>query len=214
MSDSRPREPLPGPRLSELSLSFTRPIPRAVRDYGRAVDPKILEPGDLLLFSHKSGCWTSRRIVKQQSHLFPPEHACWYHAAVSGGGYEICEATFSGVKAYEYWDYMTGTYDIKVRRLIGADEKTRSLIAYYAATGVNTQYGFFNLPDLKKSLAGQNPWSRRFRFSSGVVCSQLYFEACMRVGFLLVNIPPERVCPAHLSQSNLMTDVELAWVSV
>src|SRR6266496_1607374 len=131
------------PRLSELKLSFSRPIPRAVREYGRAIDPKILEPGDLLLFCDKSNNWTSRKIVEQQSHLFPQEHACWSHVAVSGGGYEICEATLNGVKAHEYWEYMTGEYEIRVRRLNNADEKTRSQIAYYAATGVRTPYGYF-----------------------------------------------------------------------
>lgn len=208
-------DPLSGTlRLSELKLSFSRPIPRAVREYGRALNPDILEPGDLLLFSDKQNGWTAKQIVEQQSHLFPPEHACWHHAAVSGGGFEICEATRTGVKACEYWDYMTDRYEIKVRRLNGADAKTRSQIAYYAATGVSTQYGFLNLLGLRRSLAGANPWRRGFRMSSGVVCSQLYFEACMRVGFLLANIPPENVSPAHLSQSTLMRDIELQWVLV
>jgi hypothetical protein len=201
------------PKLPE-HLSFSRPIPRKVRDFGRAIDPKILEAGDLLLFHDKQNSWTSRKIVQQQSNLFPQEHACWSHVAVSGGGYEICEATLSGVKAHEYWEYMTDAYDIKIRRVSGADAKTRSLIAYYAATGVGTQYGYANLPKLFFSLTTGKPWGSRFRFSSGVVCSQLYFEACMRVGFLLNNIPSEHVCPAHLSQSSLMKDIDLEWVAV
>jgi len=202
----------PSARLSDLS--FSRPIPRAVRKFGYALDPKILEPGDLLLVGDRTNSWTARRIVSAQSHQFSEEHACWYHAAVSGGGFEICEATFSGVKCYEYWDYMTGDYDIKIRRLQNATDKQRSMIAYYAATSARREYGFFNIPNLAWSLAKGNPWSRNFRFSKGVVCSQLYFEACMRLGFLLNNIPPEKVCPAHLSQSSLMTDVPLAWVDV
>lgn len=109
---------------------------------------------------------------------------------------------------------MTDAYNIKIRRLSAADEKTRSLIAYYAATGVRTQYGYFNLPSLMASLTSGKPWGGRFRFSSGVVCSQLYFEACMRVGYLLNNIPPEHVCPAHLSQSALLEDIDLVWVAV
>jgi hypothetical protein len=108
---------------------------------------------------------------------------------------------------------MTDAYDVKIRRLSGADEKTRSMIAYYAATGVRTKYGYFNLPNLISSLTTGNPWATKFRFSSGVVCSQLYFEACMRVGFLLNNIRPEHVCPAHLSQSTLMKDIDLVWVA-
>ena len=84
-------------RLSELS--FIRPIPKAVRDYGVALDPKILEPGDLLLISNKKSSWPASRIVEEQSKQFAPLHACWHHVAGSGGKFEICEATFSGVKS-------------------------------------------------------------------------------------------------------------------
>lgn len=207
----------PGPqqpprKLSELS--FSRPIPRAVREFGRALDPDILQPGDLLLVKDKTNSWTSRRIVRAQSHQFPDEHACWYHAAVCGGAFEICEATFRGVQCYEYWDYMTDKYDLKIRRLRNATEKQRSMIAYYAATSARTAYGFANLLSLATSLEKGDSWSRTLRISKGVVCSQLYFEACMRIGFLLNPIRSEHVCPAHLSQSILMDDIPLAWVPV
>jgi hypothetical protein len=210
-SSPSPR-PQPPPRLSDFS--FNRPIPRAVRRFGYALDPNILQAGDLLLVGDRTNSWTSRRIVSAQSNQFPDEHAYWHHAAVCGGGFEIVEATFGGVKCYEYWDYMTGDYDLKVRRLRNATDQQRSLIAYYAATSARTAYGFFNIPSLFFSLAKGNPWGRSFRISRGVVCSQLYFEACMRVGFLLNNIPPEHVCPAHLSQSALLEDLKLAWVDV
>jgi len=35
-------------------LSFERPIPSAVRDYGKAINPDTLEAGDLILVCRKS----------------------------------------------------------------------------------------------------------------------------------------------------------------
>ena len=197
-----------------LGLSFQRPIPKAVRDYGLAIDPDILEPGDLILVSRKVHNWTSKRITKYQTKMFPYEHARWYHAAVSGGRYEICEATIWGVKAYEYWSYMTGKYDVKVRRLRNAGAEVRSRLAYYAATNVGSTYGFFNLLNVAHLLSRGNSWDRPIISSHGVICSQLYFESCMRVGYLLANIRPETVCPAQLSISPLLEDVPITWIEV
>jgi hypothetical protein len=145
--------------------------------------------------------------------MFAPEHARWFHAAVSGGRFEICEATTRGVKAHEYWKYMTGDFDIKVRRL-KADASVRSKLAYYAATNVNSHYGFLNLLSVGAFLKSGNAWQRLFIPSSGVICSQLYFEASMRVGYLLCNVPKDTVCPAHLSLSEHLSDVEIPWIKV
>ncbi|MFM9972656.1 MAG: hypothetical protein ACKVQK_30120 [Burkholderiales bacterium] len=209
---SAPLESKAAIRLSDLT--FERPIPKAVRDYGSALDLKLLEPGDLLLFSKKEPSWIDRGIIKIQGRAFASEHSRWHHAAVSGGGVEICEATRAGVNACEYWPYMTGEYDIKLRRLKDANAETRSRIAYYAATHVRINYGYWNLPALAKSLSNGNPWATRSWFSKGVICSQLYFEACMRAGFLLANIPSEQVCPAQLSITTQMEDIALKWVRV
>ncbi len=200
-------------RLS--SLSFERPIPKAVRQFGKALDPKILLPGDLLLVAHKKPTWRSSLIIKQQSQQFADEHAKWYHAVVCGGGFEICEATMrGGVAAHEYWDYMNDGYDLKLRRLKDATPEERSRVAYYAGTSVGAKYGFSNLFGIMKSLASGQPWGQTMRISSGVICSQLYFEACLRVGFVLASAPAAHVCPAHLSISPQMVDVHLDWVPV
>ena len=211
MSNPQP-EQAESVRLS--NLTFDRPIPKAVRAYGKALDLKILKPGDLLLFSKVSPSLIDRSIVKAQSQSFAPQHAKWHPVAVSGGGVEICEATRAGVTACEYWHYMTGKHNIKLRRLKDCDAETRSLVAYYAAANVRTNYGYLNLLGLAKSLNSGNPWSKRSFYSTGVTCSQLYFEACMRAGFLLANLPPEHVCPAHLSLSKQMEDIPLEWVEV
>ncbi len=195
-------------------LSFERPIPQAVRNYGRALDPQILEPGDLILVSRKTPNWTSTRITNFQAKMFPPEHARWYHAAVSGGRYEICEATLGGVKAHEYWAYMAGEYNVKVRRQKNAAASVRSSLAYYAATNVKTQYGVLSLINIANILNTGDSWKRPILTSRGIICSQLYFEAAMRVGYLLANIPPGAVCPAQLSMSQFLEDVPLSWVKV
>lgn len=199
-------------RLS--AFSFDRPIPKAVREFGKAIDPKILEPGDLLLVAHKRQSWRSSIIVQKQSNQFSSEHARWHHAAVCAGGFEICEATFGGVKAHEYWDYMNENFDVRVRRLKGASPHERTRVAYYAAINVKTSYGFGSLLSMARYLSDGNPWSRRLPPSSGVLCSQLYFEACMRAGILLASIPSELACPAHLSITPQMADVELEWLPV
>ncbi|MCH8196553.1 MAG: hypothetical protein IH904_00585 [Proteobacteria bacterium] len=195
-------------------LSFEHPIPKAVREHGKALDPKVLESGDLILVSKKKKSWLSRQIQTYQSEMFAPEHACWHHAVVSGGRFEICEATLQGVRACEYWKYMTGEYDIKIRRLRNAPSDIRSQVAYYAATNVRTKYGFLNAFNIRRILISGDGWRRTMLWSKGVICSQLYFEACMRVGYLLATIPPENVCPAHLSLSPGMFDVPLSWVKV
>lgn len=202
------------PPAELAKLSFEHPIPRKVRDHGRALDPAMLEPGDLVLVSAKHPDFFGRLIRYHQSKLFNPEHSKWQHAAVSGGRFEICEATRSGVKACEYWDYMTGAYDIKVRRLKGASADERSKLAYFAATNVRAPYSFLNAINMGAVLGNGNSWQRPILKTKGVICSQLYFEACMRVGFLLDKIPPENVSPAHLSMTPLLEDVPLKWISI
>lgn len=195
-------------------LPFEHPIPKSVRDHGMVVDPRVFQPGDLLLVSKRNKPWISAKIEAYQGKFFSPEHACWHHAAVSGGRFEICEATVRGVRSCEYWKYMTGEYDLKVRRLKSAPAEDRSLVAYYAATNLRTPYSFLNILNIVQVLSSGNSWSRPTPLSKGVICSQLYFEACMRVGYLLFNIRPEVVCPAHLSISSLMEDVPISWVKV
>jgi hypothetical protein len=199
-------------RTSEFT--FDRGIPKTVRSHGRIIDPNLLEPGDLLLVCKKQPVWISRKIQQYQEEMFSPEHSCWHHAIVSGGGVEICEAMSTGVRAREYWDYMDGSYELKVRRLKNATPDQRNRLAYYAATMVKTRYGFLNLLGIRDALLGGGNWRRTIFRSQGIICSQLYFEACMRISFLLVSIPQDRVCPAHLSASAQMEDIPLRWIPV
>lgn len=127
---------------------------------------------------------------------------------------EVCEALGGGVKARQFWHYMDGSYDLKVRRLKDAAPELRARVAYYAAVETNTSYGFGTLLAIKDSLTKNDPWKRRIFPSRGVICSQLYFEACMRAGFLLAHLKPERVSPAHLSASEELVDVPLKWISL
>jgi len=189
-------------------------MPRAVRRHGRVIDPSGLEAGDLILISSKKPDWTARQIRSHQEIMFSDEHAKWQHVAISGGRFEICEASVTGVTASEYWKYMTGEYEIKVRRLRNADEATRNRLAYHAAKSVRRPYGFWTAYGIGRVLKGGDFWKKSIFKSSGVVCSQLFFEACMREGYLLANIPPENICPAHLSMSNLLSDIHPEWVSV
>ena len=77
-----------------------------------------------------------------------------------------------------------------------------------------TAYGFGALIPIKATMDGHDPWKRSMFRSRGVICSQLYFEACMRAGILLASIPSDRVSPAHLSASQEMDDVALQWIEL
>jgi len=202
------------PPVELARLSFEHPIPKKVREHGKALDPAMLEPGDLILVSAKKPNLVGKVIRHHQGKLFNLEHSKWQHAAVSGGRFEICEATMLGVKACEYWEYMTGAYEIRVRRLKGASADDRSKLAYHAATNVRSPYGFLNALNMRAVFGGGNGWERPVMRTRGVICSQLYFEACMRVGYLLDKIPAENVSPAHLSMTPLLEDVPLSWVSI
>lgn len=193
---------------------FPSGIPSAVRLHGKVLDPSFLEAGDLILVALVKPGYFQKRIQKTQKHLFEWEHAQWHHALVSGGGMEVCEAVLSGVVATEYWDYMTGAHIFRVRRIKNATPEVRTKVAYYAATMARTSYGFGALLPIKTTIDNKDPWKRSMFRSRGVLCSQLYFEACMRAGVLLASIPPDRVSPAHLSASQEMDDVPLHWLEL
>jgi hypothetical protein len=193
---------------------FPSGIPSAVRRHGRVLDPSFLEPGDLILVALSKPGWLQRRIQRTQGQLFEWEHARWHHALVSGGGTEVCEALLRGVVASQYWNYMTGAYEFRVRRIKNATSEVRTKVAYYAATMARTSYGFGAIIPIKSAIDDNDPWKPAFLRSRGVVCSQLYFEACMRAGILLAAIPPDRVSPAHLSASREMDDIPLQWIEL
>jgi hypothetical protein len=178
------------------------------------LDPSFLDPGDLILVACEKPSWLQRRIQRTQSQLFEWDHAQWHHALVSGGGTEVCEAVLAGVVPTQYWKYMAGKHRFKVRRIKNATLATRTKVAYYAASMARTSYGFGAILPISSTLNDNDPWKKSIFRSSGVVCSQLYFEACMRAGILLASIPPDRVSPAHLSATSEMDDVSLQWLRI
>jgi hypothetical protein len=193
---------------------FPSGVPSAVRRHGRVLDPSFLEPGDLILVAQTTPNWLQQRIQRTQAQLYPWDHAQWHHALVSGGGTEVCEAILTGVVPCQFWKYMAGKHQFKVRRIKNAPSETRTKVAYYAATMARTSYGFSAIFPIRSAINDNDPWKRSIFRSSGVVCSQLYFEACMRAGILLASMPPDRVSPAHLSASKEMDDVPLRWIEL
>ena len=109
---------------------------------------------------------------------------------------------------------MTGGDILCVRRTQDATAEVRTKAGYCAATTARKPYGFGALLASKTTLDNKDPWKRSMFRSRGVLCSQLYFEACMRAGVLLASIPPDRVSPAHLSASQEMDDVPLHWLEL
>lgn len=141
-------------------LSQFTGVPSAVRAAGQALDPRWLEPGDLILVSSKKPRFPATSIRSYQSNLYTEDHACWQHVAISAGRFDIIEATAFGVKFCTYWHYMTGDHNIKVRRLANADKATRTMVALYAAAQVRSWYGYSNLSNIAAILAGADAWRK------------------------------------------------------
>ena len=208
-----------GARLDEsfgsVRFVYDKPIPRVVRKHGKIVDPSVLEAGDLILSCNNTPSWISKKIQQYLLGLYDWDHSKWHHAIVSGGGIEVCEATVKGVRANEFWHYMDGNHEIKIRRLKTADSTNRAKVAYFAASEVGTAYGFINILKTARAIGKNNFLEKGIFNSKGVICSQLYFEACMRVGILLIpGITQNVATPAHLSASQQLEDVPFDWVMI
>jgi uncharacterized protein YycO len=198
-----------------IKFSSDRPIPIATREYGKIVNPSLLEAGDLMLICNKRPEWISIQIQKYQEKIYNREHAKWHHAVVSGGGVEVCEATISGVCTREFWPYMNGENEIRIRRIRGASKADRAKVAYYAASQAGSNYSLFNLFKTWQSLYSWNFLKKSIINSKGFICSQLYFEACMRIGVLLTpGISYDLATPSHLSASSQLEDIEVEFVDI
>ncbi len=197
--------------------SFDRPVPKRVRENGRVLNPSVLQPGDLMLVSQKTPSFVSRKIQDYQRTLYADEHARWHHAVTVIDQIKICEATImKGVVCREYWDYMTGDYEIKIRRVTGMEEEPERAyrIAINAAAQTGRRYGISNLISILRARPG-NLFQRALFNSEGIICSQLYFEACMSAGILLYSgSDPGLITPSHLSSSAMMTDVNVPWIDI
>ena len=196
--------------------SFDRPIPKRVRENGQVLDPSALQHGDLMLVSQKTPGLISRKIQEYQRTLYEEEHAQWHHAVTVIDQIKICEAIMKGVVCREYWDYMTGDYNIKIRRVIGVGERPELAcrIAINATAQTGRRYSISNLISILRTRPGELFQQALFN-SKGIICSQLYFEACMSSGILLYpEIDPGLITPSHLSSSAMMTDVNVPWIDI
>lgn len=194
--------------------SYEIPLKKAIRLNNQALNPAQLKPGDLILIHKKKPKLISKIIIWTQR-VFAPEDAKWHHVVVSGGGFEICEATFfSGVKCKPYWKYMDGNYDIRVRRLPGIDDTLRYRMAYYAASYSKESYNYLQAAGIFTNQ--KRDWRSSLPFySRGIICSGLFVTCCLRVGKLICShTSKDRIVPAQLSATDQLEEVDVDWLSL
>ena len=212
------------------SIRIDRELPREARDWGRIIDLRALEPGDLLLFRPIStdSDAISRAIIVSQEKIFPKRHAQWTHAAVYLGDDEhICEANFkvpgipSGVNIRSAFCYCDGAHAIRARRRKDMNPKLRLRIAIGALTNLGAGYSFKQIVQFALAAnSNKGFWSSLKRVpnsqTQSFVCSTLYQDAynfafqgnSIRLGV--------RCTPAHLSASPDFEDTEplLQWLRI
>ncbi len=202
-------------------------IPSSVK---RILNPYQLEAGDLILVRPKKPDdlgvfgrikW-SQTIDTQRKLIRDEEHASYTHAAISRNYHQIYESIpENGIFRTEYWRYMTGKYDVKVRRLKGLDHRNRSQISHNVAELFGKSYGFIELATIK-AMANEWPWLEKIAAYIGrddtYICSALFAIACEKENIDLNLLPSDLnskvVTPAHLSASDALEDVEVDWVNI
>jgi hypothetical protein len=213
------------------TIRIDRELPKEAHDWGRVVDLRALDAGDLLLFRpvEPAADSISNLIMKAQIQgRFHKRHAQWTHAAVYLGDDEnVCEANFkvpsapNGVIIRSAFDYCDGKHAIRGRRPKNMDRKQRLRIAIGALTSLGRGYSFRQIVSfaqaantehgfLKSLFRGQQNSPQAF------VCSTLYQDAynfafrgtTIRFGTLAT--------PANLSASADFedNDLPLDWLSL
>lgn len=212
------------------SIRVDRELPQEARTWGRIVDLKTLEPGDLILFRPvpAEADPISQAIVRAQLTRFPERHAQWTHAAVYLGDDEhICEANFkvpkvkNGVNVRSAFCYCDGNHAIRARRPKNMSPKLRLRIAIGALTNLNAGYDITQfLAFAAAAYRGTGFWNSFKRvptsYTRSFVCSTFYQDA-YNFAFQGSTLRMGSPCtPAHLSGSVDFEDAEpsLRWLNI
>jgi len=199
--------------------------------------PNFLEiqAGDLILFAPKNfemDKLGGYAIYQYQKEFYPKQrHACYTHAAVSLGGWELYESvTKQGVRRGTLFPYLEEGCEILVRRLDTPETRdwfNRVQVAINAAEMVGQDYSLqailTTVSDFVKLKLGRarSELSTRDQAISenSVICSQLFVKACERLNINLNPGLPEEYrtvfTPAALSAlSGVLKDVDIEWLEL
>lgn len=170
------------------------------------------------MFSAVAPGRVQRSIKKfQKLNGYHEDHARWHHAAVYIGNYLICEATRTGVKHAEVFDYV-GNSLIRVRRDTALSSEQSSQIAINALLRLRSSYSFSAVLKLwwqcKRGSCNKR-YIPRVPSPLAVICSQLYGDAHMAVsGKALDKDANQPITPASLSETTLLQDIKTSWLNI
>jgi len=196
----------------------------------RVLNPYQIEAGDLILvrpqypdtLSVFGRIKWSQAVEMQRKLSGVYDKACFTHAAISNGYHKIYESVpENGVVRTGYWRYMTGGYEVKVKRLKGLDWAQRRKISLNVSRVVGVTQDFVDLSAIKM-MSQEQEWLHNIPACMGgddaYICSALFAAACHKEKVNL-NLPSygeevSVVTPAKLNLSDALEDVEAQWVSV
>lgn len=181
------------------------------------LDSACLEPGDLILFSHKTPNKASQSIIDTQKIIgFEHEHAKWHHAVISVGGTKLIEsAIFKKVQyapASSYNKLLGGKFDFKILRVKNINDAQRSEIASSAAELIGRKYDYWTII-IYRSI---RHFGKDIRTPKGkrLNCATLFVQACWDRGIELESdLRLSLITPAHLSKSKQLQTIEPSYLS-
>ncbi len=191
--------------------------PQRVRKFGYFPDTSVLHPGDIILVKPCRFSLNAIAIRWAQKLLgFSADDASWSHAALYMGDHAVVEATPGGVRCAHLFHYV-GSHYIRVRRDASLTLDQRYKMVIHALTRIRRRYGYLELLNifLWCIKGGWNSNNHDPSRVPGMICSQLCHEAYFHITKRLVcQIPTagDTVTPAHLSSTEILTDISIGWV--
>lgn len=192
-------------------------LDQRIQDFGRFPNFRVLLPGDLMLSSPIQPARFSKHVLRWQERQYAPKHSRWTHAAIYIGDEWICEAVNPVVRAVRIDPYVGG-HLLRFRRdpLLTPDDRFRLVRAGLMRCGER-----YSIGDVSIQFSPKLP-SWEFRISPvgphSLICATLYRDAhdaaCPRRLQVPVGERSFTICPAFLSLTTHLRDVEVRWLKI
>ena len=157
-------------------------------------------------------------IEKCQKHFgFKDCDARWYHAAVYVSHGHVCEATRKGVHVVSVLKKYVPGYWIRVRRDPSLSDVQLADVGFMACGRLHEDYSFKTIGNMVANYYKHQDYAGIHDESTdaGVICSQLYSDAyTMATEKTLHNAAKTVPCPAMLSLSSKLKDVQARWLTI
>jgi hypothetical protein len=216
-------DPDAAPRGKAVAL---RALPRETRTFGKLLDTRDLEPGDLMLTRDGYPGGISSTITQVQVEGgYAPQDARWTHAALYlGDGESVVEATFDSlheggsVRLTRLDEYCKGDQFLRFRRSNQLRNGDNWRICVRAMSRIGKKYDFlyaarlwFNVALRKKGFYDDN---LKWPTARAVICSTLYADSYNEATRYHLGELCGVCVPAWLSLCSEFSDIEVGWLQI